>query len=182
LLALCLNANSVSAQDEYEEEDEGERAKFHAFACADCRNAFYYYVDFGNFAFNALMGADPWIGGADGARTDGWFVDVMNLQGQIVQVDVSFFSSIGLTFPSSTLEITVVLPNGVVRSYEVLASSVGSDLPVGGYDIFSSPGSGSAIRYGTLGTNAYYSTGTTIFQSARVSRKSGIVTCDPACY
>ena len=182
LLGFCLNAGSVSAQDEYEEEEEGERENYNAFACTDCRDAFYYYIDFGNFAFNALIGADPWIGGADGAHNQGWFVNVISLQGQIVQVHVSYFSSVGLPFPGSTIEITVVLPNGVVRSYKVLASNLGSDLPVGGYDLFLSPSGGLAIRYGTLGTNAYYSTGNTILNSSRVSRKSGVVTCYPACY
>ena len=100
------------------------------YLCQACGDPFTYFVDYGNFAFNALWGKSPWIGTGPGKARNTVPLRISNLKGQML--DVFVLPSIALVAsPSDTFTIKIELPNRRVVEYEVLASRLGEDLPVG---------------------------------------------------
>ena len=100
------------------------------YLCQACRDPFTNFVDFGNFAFNALWGKNSWIGAGSGKARNTVPLRVSNLKHEML--DVFVIPSFELVpFPTDTYTIMIELPNGMVVEYEVLASRLGEDLPVG---------------------------------------------------
>lgn len=136
ILFMCVSTTSGALPMDEFGEDEGSGGSSSGnqeYTCADCRDPFANYVDFGNYAHNLLLGEDPSVGlfAGFGAGAQTWFLDIKNSLGEIVSVSVEVFDmNVGI-WPDETREIMVVLPNGVVLRYNVLASGFGSNLPVG---------------------------------------------------
>ena len=100
------------------------------YLCQACRDPFTNFVDYGNFAFNALWGKSPWIGTGPGRARNTAPLRISNLKHEML--DVFVIPSFALVaFPADTFTIKIELPNGMVVEYEVLASRQGEDLPVG---------------------------------------------------
>ena len=188
-VSCCLNAAAVFAQDP---RGPGSVTRG-SIICVACGDPYTDYVDYGNFAFNAMHGADPWVNVRGGATIPGYYINVVNLDGSVVRVHVSAFASIGIPVAWSTVEIRVVLPNGVIEEYDVPASSAGSDLEVGGPRSTSEGGGNNTIPvendnyagndddYGYYDDYGDYWDGWEDGYGGRIPKR-GRVTCDPACY
>ena len=116
------------------------------YLCQACRDPFTNFVDYGNFAFNALWGKSPWIGTGPGKARNTVPLRISNLKHEMLDVFVIPSSAL-VAFPDDTFTIKIELPNGMVVEYEVLASRLGQDLPVGtSSDSGSSSGGGGESR------------------------------------
>ncbi len=129
LSALSASAFLMSQAVSADTEDPAIGSK-PVYLCQACRDPFTHFVDFGNFAFNALWGKNPWIGTGPGKARNTVPLSVSNLKHEIL--DVFVIPSFALVpFPTDTYTIKIELPNGMVIEYEILASRLGEDLPVG---------------------------------------------------
>ena len=135
---LCPDANAQredaefggGSQDSTETEQSSE-AESGAFECATCGNPYVDPYSFGNFVFNGVEGATPWIKDQSSYGVVRMPVYVSNPQGQIVRVFIMSLTATWIPLTSDTIAILVRLPNGVVFTYHVLRSDMGTDLPVG---------------------------------------------------
>ncbi len=108
--------------------------------CNDCRDVYTYPKDFGNYAFNQVLGSQPTVSLAVGGR-----LIVKNNQNQKAVVDLAYvLSSTGITLdfgifslllpvPAGEVQVLVQDPRGNRTKYFVLTNSpdlkVGADKP-----------------------------------------------------
>ena len=106
-------------------------ASAQGFICDQCRGPFLHYKDYGNFVFNAFHGTKPWLGPfVKDAPNHTNPVQVVNSKGQMVEVLVPYAGN-PFAWPDNVVEIMVIKPNGVVERYEISASRIGQDVPIG---------------------------------------------------
>jgi hypothetical protein len=96
------------------------------YPCGKCRGFTNYYEDAGNYAFNAVFGADPFIGITPGMQE---YTQPLLIENQYGQVGGVYF--LDLFGFDSAITIRVEKPNGVLKEYEVLRTRIGKDLGVG---------------------------------------------------
>lgn len=78
--------------------------------CTACRDVYGYPMDFGNYAYNEVLGASPSLPMADGGR-----LIVVNPAGQWAVVDMSFIlDPIGISLSLLVVSWSVHLPDGRV--------------------------------------------------------------------
>ena len=104
--------------------------------CDACRSVYDYPKDYGNYAYNQVLGDHPTLSVVEGAR-----MQVKNPQGDWAIVDLAFvleqtglnlsilILSYSLILPDGTIRIRVQDPRGSLSTYDVFAES--PDLLVG---------------------------------------------------